>query len=559
MARTSRKGAARQAAAAPTERVWHTAVYARLSLEDSGRKGADTIETQIELVESYLRKNPQLRIFDTYVDNGESGKDFDRPAWNRLMDYIRSGKVDCVAVKDLSRFGRNYVEACELLDKIFPFMGVRFISVNDGYDSAHSSSTDALIYSLKNLINDKYLRDISYKVSSSIKARQARKEFIGAYAPFGYKKSVTEKGKLVPDEETAPIVRQIFTWRAEGMGHLTICKKLDKLGVMPPMGWLRERYNVCGDDYYKATVWQTKAIQRMIGSRIYIGHLEQGKSSQALYAHKPFTAVPKSEWVITENTHEPIVSAELWEAANAVADARRKEHLANRSQRDLTENILRGFLVCGVCGSKLVRAHTLTKNPSGREYEYFSYSCPLKRQHPAPQQFGAIQLNTIVDVVFPIVSQRLAQAASWGAMIEKRTKRQQNPRAALDTEIAKITRELSKTADRLAGLYEHYADREISEQEYVRFKAGYESDAASLRERLAELSQRAALVVDVSVSENRWLAALRSFQAPTELTRPMLETLVERIVITGSEPIEVIWNFGDDYARLEACAREEDC
>ena len=127
MARTSRKGAARHVVAAPAERVWNTAVYVRLSVEDSGRKGADTIETQIELVTGYVNERPYLKLADTYIDNGASGADFDRPAWGRLMDDIRAGRVDCVAVKDLSRFGRNYVETCEFLEKIFPFMGVRFL------------------------------------------------------------------------------------------------------------------------------------------------------------------------------------------------------------------------------------------------------------------------------------------------------------------------------------------------------------------------------------------------------------------------------------------------
>ena len=137
MSRTSRKGAARQTITIPAERVWNVAVYARLSREDSGRKGADTIETQIELVTSYVAQLPYLSLYDTYIDNGESGKDFERPAWQRLMDDIRSGRVDCVCVKDLSRFSRNYIETIEFLEKIFPFMGVRFVSVNDGYDKFH--------------------------------------------------------------------------------------------------------------------------------------------------------------------------------------------------------------------------------------------------------------------------------------------------------------------------------------------------------------------------------------------------------------------------------------
>lgn len=283
MARTSRKGGAK-AQTAPAEKKWSTAIYARLSVEDSGRKGADTIETQIELIHSYVSGRDYLEIYDTYIDNGESGKDFDRPAWNRMMDDIRSGKVNCIAVKDLSRFGRNYIETCEMLEKIFPFMGVRFISINDGYDSgADGGYSDTLIISLKNLINDRYIMDISRKVSSSKKVRRERGEFTG-FAPFGYQKMKSDKHRLEPDELIAPIVRDIFRWRSEGMSQTAIpC----------PSQYQKQRYNVQGDTYYKAKVWQPKAIKQMIRNQIYLGHLVQGKTRQALYEHQPHMVVRK--------------------------------------------------------------------------------------------------------------------------------------------------------------------------------------------------------------------------------------------------------------------------
>jgi len=559
MARTSRKGAAQQVST-PAERVWRVAVYVRLSLEDSGRKGADTIGTQIELVTGYVNERPYLTLIDTYIDNGASGADFDRPAWNRLMDDIRAGRVDCVAVKDLSRFGRNYIETCEFLEKIFPFMGVRFLSVNDGYDSDHEGGhSEGLIVALKNLINDKYLRDISRKVSSSVKARRERGEYIGTFAPFGYKKSSVVKGKLVPDEETAPIVRQIFAWRAEGIGQSTICQRLDEMGILTPAGRLREQFNVNGANYYRASIWQPKAIKKMVQSRVYLGHLEQGKTRQAVYEHRPLEVIPPSGWQITENTHDPIVSVELWEAANAVEVARRKEYFEDRPRRELPDNLFKGFLVCGTCGNKLVRLYSKKVNPSGKAYEYYNYNCSLKRQHPMDQQFHMVRLETIYDAVFPLVTQRLAMAANLGAVIEKRAKRQANPRAVLDAEISRVTRELASINTRLAGLYENYADKLLSEQEYVRIKAEYENRAAALRKRTEELSQRAAVVADVSASDNRWLSAARAFQNPTELTREMLEALIEKIVVNSPIDINVIWNHRDEFALLESCAREEAC
>ena len=560
MARISRKGGAAAIQDAPIAKVWSSALYARLSVEDSGRKGSDTIETQIDLIHSYVSGKNDLDIFDTYIDNGESGADFERPAWNRMMDDIRSGKVNCIAVKDLSRFGRNYIETCEMLEKIFPFMGVRFISINDGYDSSKDGGySDTLIISLKNLVNDRYLKDISRKISSSKKVRRERGEYTGSFAPFGYKKSKMDKHRLEPDEVTAPIVQDIFLWRSEGMGQGAICKRLDELGVPCPSQYLKERYNVQGNDYYKANVWRPKAIRNIIRSLTYLGHLEQGKTRQALYEHQPWMTIPRSEWHVSENTHEPIVSIELWEAANAVETARHKEFFTDRRFNKLTDNLFRGFLVCGLCDYKLSRRHSVRVNPSGKRYEYYHYLCSLKHQHPQDKQYPMVQYKDIYDAVFPLVSDRLKLVADMGAIIERRAKSRQNPRVALDAEIAASSRELERKTGQLVKLYDNYAIKDLNEREYLQIKAIYEREADSLRKRLDDLARRVALVADAFDSDNRWLKAALEFTSPKTLTREMLEALVEKIVVTHAGDISLIWKFDDDFALLKSCTEEVSC
>ena len=559
MARTSRKGEARQATIIPAERVWHTAVYARLSREDSGRKGADTIETQIELVASYVAQRPYLSLHDTYIDNGESGKDFDRPAWQRLMDDIRAGRVDCICVKDLSRFSRNYIETIEFLEKIFPFMGVRFVSVNDGYDNnAPSSNNEGLIVALKSLVNDHHLKDISRKIHSTIKARRERGEYAGSQAPFGYRKMADNKSKLEPDPETAPIIREIFEWRAAGVSRLEISKRLCNCGIPTPTQKLRQERGIFNCDFFKSTIWREATLKGILRNRIYIGVLSQGKHDQRLYDHKPCTPVPQSDWVITENAHEPIVSRELWEAANAVETATRIEYAKCGRRDDLPDNIFQGFTICAVCGTKISRLYNKKVNPSGKTYEYLHYKCPLHRQHPKETTYRMLRAEALYDTVFPLVHDRLLLASNLAAIIEKRAKRQDNPRAVIDAEINRAARELETLNDRLAGLYENYADKLLTEQEYVRIKNGYERQTELLRQRADELSKRAAIIAYVSESNNRWLAAARSFQNPTELTREMLEAIVERIVITDPEHIDVVWKFKDEFELLESCASAEE-
>jgi hypothetical protein len=331
------------------------------------------------------------------------------------------------------------------------------------------------------------------------------------------------------------------------------------MGILPPAGKLREKYNVYGGNYYKTKVWQPRAIKKMIKNRVYLGHLAQGKTRQALYENKRLEVIPASEWHITEHTHEPIIDLKLWEAANAVEESRRREFYDERPRRDLPDNIFRSFLVCGTCGSKLTRRYNKRVNPSGKSYEYFYYICSLNHQHPVDKRFPMVRFETIYNVVFPMVSQELKAAENLGAVIAKRAARQTNPRAAIDAEISRAASELEPINLRLSNLYENYVDTLLTEQEYVRIKAEYESRAESLRERTEELSKKAALIAETSASDNRWLKAAKDFQNPSELTREMLEAIVESVEVSGSEDIRVKWKFRDEFALLMACAEEEAC
>jgi DNA invertase Pin-like site-specific DNA recombinase len=296
-----------------------------------------------------------MLLFDLYIDNGVSGKDFNRPAWNRLIEDIRAGRVDCVCVKDLSRFSRSYVETCEYIENLFPSVGIRFVSVNDGYDSQKPGrKNEVLVLALKSLVHERYLKETSRKISSVIDMRIKRGDYIGSSAPFGYRKSKENKGRLEPDEDAAAFVRDIYRWRAEGKGHQEICNILNASGVPRPSAWRVKAApplcfrNSCQETVHNAAdwhlrrklesssflahvkaapvaLWQTATVRNIIRNPVYLGVLVSGKSHQSLAERKPHTVMPESEWVIRENAHEPIVSCELWEAANAV-EAERRMH-----------------------------------------------------------------------------------------------------------------------------------------------------------------------------------------------------------------------------------------
>lgn len=550
MARSSRKGAASRPAPALKERIWNAAAYGRLSVEDSGRKDSDSIEVQVELVEKYIREKPYLKLIDTYIDNGATGTNFDRPGFNRMMNDIRSGKIDCIVVKDLSRFGRNYVEACELLENILPFLHVRFITVNDGFDSeTHNGFSDSLVVMLKNLINDAYVKDISRKSISARRTQRERGEFTGAFAPYGYKKSETRKGRLVPDEETAPIVRDIFRWRVDGMGKAAIAKRLDDLGIPCPSMRLRSGGTVKGEGYYKASVWQPKAVDRIIQSRMYLGHMVQGKTKQAYCERQPLQTVPESEWCVVDNTHEPIVSEELWEAANRVRNERREAYFQKNVEQSYPENTLKGLLVCAVCGSHLVR-----RRSTGRGHEYYYYYCHLEKQHPEQERFGGIPARYIHDLVLEAVSKQVRLAADMSEVLQKRGGLSHSRRTVLDARIAEAERALRSNKEKIDALYENYVFKLLDENQFIYAKEQYAGRDAALKKELAELRGQREVLADALSPAGKWLEAAQALPNLTELSRDMAEALIDRIVIRSADDIEIVWKHRDEFALLEAFA-----
>ena len=213
----------------PAQRVYQAGGYVRLSVEDSGKPGADTIETQRELIQAYIEAHHDMCLYDLYCDNGQTGTNFDRPGFERLMNDVRAGKIDCIVVKDLSRFGRNYKETGNYLERLFPLLGVRFVAVNDNFDTLTAERSQAgYIVPLKNIINEVYSKDISGKVRSALATKQQNGEFIGSRAAYGYQRCAGDRHRIEPDEGTVPVVRNMFQWRLSGMSYQSIARKLNE-------------------------------------------------------------------------------------------------------------------------------------------------------------------------------------------------------------------------------------------------------------------------------------------------------------------------------------------
>ena len=553
MARTKRKTnplVQEPEAIAPAKKIYKTAAYVRLSVEDSGKPGADTIEGQKALLTSYIEQQSDLELVSLFCDNGRTGTDFDRPQFEKMMEEVRKGRVNCIVVKDLSRFGRNYKETGNYLERIFPFLGVRFIAVNDNFDTLTAERTqDGYIVPLKNLINEVYSKDISNKSASALHVKQQRGEFIGAWAPYGYRKDPDDKHHLIINEETSPTVRQIFKWRLEGVSVVQIARKLNDAGILSPSAYLYETGEV-KTEKYKGVLWHGQIIKSILAHPVYIGHMVQGRKKQSFYEGKQQTRVDKADWIIVRNTHEPIIDDETYEAVQKIAQQRKAEYherLGKFSHLEHSENLLQGLVWCPNCQRPMVRY----KNVSHGQKLWYTYICPGHADDPARCPFVSIREDDVVEVVFATLQAQIAIAADLEEVIKKLNAEPEfrRQRSDANAKLEAARRTLKRSQSLYDSLYQNYVEQLMSEQEYVTLKARYKAEAEEAQQLITVLEQEQH-ESKVYTSENRFLTEFRAFIGTDTLTKEMASALVECIYVDADRNMDIRLRYRDEYMAL---------
>ena len=365
------------------KKIWSVALYIRLSQEDSDngteKQESNSVTSQKTLLNEFIEEHDDLIVYDTYIDDGFTGTDFNRPSFQRLLEDMRNGNINCVIVKDLSRLGRNYIEVGNYIEQVFPLFNIRFIAINDLVDSfKNPSSTNTILVPFKNLINDEYARDTSTKIRTSLNGKKKKGEFIGAFPSYGYIKDPKDKHKLIIDEVAADIVRKIFNWNVnEGLGKIAICHKLNDLGILNPTGHkkleLGQNYNNYGikDNTY---TWTPSTVRNILNNEVYIGNTVQGKRRTKSYKVHKVEVVPKEEWVRVENTHEPIIDKETFTKAQELS---RRDTKVSQKTNELS--IWAGFLKCADCRRAMNKKSSTNK--SGSKYEYYICSTYRKKSN----------------------------------------------------------------------------------------------------------------------------------------------------------------------------------
>jgi DNA invertase Pin-like site-specific DNA recombinase len=554
MARTKRKVNPILPAAVQTEqprRVYQVGGYARLSVEDSGKPGADTISTQRELIQSYIDGQPDMRLYDLYCDNGRTGTNFDRPEFERMMEDVRSGKVDCIVVKDLSRFGRNYRETGNYLERIFPLLDVRFIAVNDNFDTLTAERTqDGYIVPLKNIMNAVYSKDISRKILPALATKQQNGEFIGSWAAYGYQKCADDHHRIEPDEETAPVVWDIFQWRLSGLSYQNIARKLNERGIPSPA-----RYHYLKGDAkserYANTVWSITAVKKICTDEVYLGHMVQGRKRSGFSEGRKHYKVPESEWVIVRNTHEPLVDEETFRTVQrmaAEASSAYKERLGRHDSLGKIPNILRGLIYCADCKRPLVRYKSVTNK--GKNL-YYVYICPTHSNDLTSCPKKYFHETKLIEILWDTLRREIALAENLDKLVRQYSKSAKaiSWEAETKREIAAAKQAFRRAEMLYDSLYQNYADKLMTEQEYTEMKRQYRSDMERAQTRLEELEQRQRDERQ-QTTENPWLTACGQFKEETALTGAMAHALIERVEIDGADHVSIALRYRDKYNAL---------
>ncbi len=540
--------------------VYDADVYLRLSKEDGDKEESDSITNQRELILEFLKSREDIRIHAVRVDDGYSGVDFERPAFQQMLEDIKAGKVNCVVTKDLSRFGRNHIEVGKYIEKIFPYLGVRFIAVNDNYDSiTNDAQTNNIIIPFKNLINDAYCRDISIKIRSSLEVKRKRGDFVGPFAPYGYRKTEEDKNKLEIDEEAAEVVRSIFRMYLQGSNAYKIAEKLNKKNILTPMDYKKENGSAFYTGFKKnlKSQWTHMHVLRILGNPVYTGTLVQGKETTPNYKVKKKVKRDQSKWSQVENTHEAIIPSVDFQNAQEQLQMDTRTGTAKEKVYYLS-----GVVKCGDCGANMVRKTV----PSGKR-KFIYYVCGSHKGNKDICSSHSINAEALEESVLKLLNYQIKNVADLGRILDK-LEEAQIKKGEIETlkdtsmpfgrkeekrnrQITKKKEEVQKYNHLRLGLYEDYKDGLITKEEYLELKEIYEKRTRAAEQSLEAMEVEMAFFADGEKDTCGWINEFKKYGYLECLSREVVVSLIEQILVYEKKE-------GERYPRIEIHFKYED-
>ena len=481
MARVSKKVSAAQREAENAQyRVWKTAIYARLSDFDDVLRDSESLEVQISYIKEYINHRDDLVLLDVFADKRCTGTNFDRPEFERLLKALQERKINCIVVKDFSRLGRNFVETGQYLEQVFPLFGVRFIAINDNYDSLNSQSRDGMLVPIKSMINEMYSKDLSQKIQSCFRSKEARGE-IYTLVPFGYKKD--QKNHLILDEEVSDVVMQIFLWKKSGMKELEIAKKLSAQGIPTPftrrcqLGYMKNTSRV------KDPAWQPAFVTKVLENPVYTGTMVYNRIAYD-ETYRKIGQNSREDWRMVPDSHPAIISWELFDEVSALREAeqavREERKKWCRQRRKNNPNIFKDRIFCKKCGEKLF-CHW---QRDGSLYFYCA-SCHV-----------SISEKDLWNCINQELHQRLEEHKNLKKLMQKNS-----GKSNLETKIAALNREIEKLSSNIVRLesqkrsgYEQYVLGKLPKEKFLELKQCLENENTTLKQTKSEKEKELALI-----------------------------------------------------------------
>ena len=534
-------------------KLYHAAIYARLSYETEANRERDTVETQIAYLKNYIDRQEDMELADVYADVSFSGTNFERPEFERMMQDIRSGKIDTVITKDLSRLGRNYIDSGTYIERIFPLFHVRYIAVNDDFDT-NREGTD-LAMPLKNIINEWYVRDLSNKMHASYQTMWKKGAYIYGRPPYGYRKDNTVK-KLVVDEQTASVVKRIFEMYLDGMTYSEIARELQSEGIVsPPKYRYLEQGNLEKAD--KARDWYHLHVKTILTNRHYAGDSVHATREGGFNNPDKDRRGSEEHWIIIPDTHEPLVSREMFaEVQEKIKRQVQNIHARNAAleHEKTPENFFLGKCICACCRKNI----GVVRSNSGSNYFYYRCTTTPFNRHMRCTAHGKIKYQEFHDAVFQVIKSHMKLCLEKTEQTRERNRSSYGVRQYhfYAGEIAKVQSSLRKIKSRERGLYEDYKDGIITSEEYLQYQQSYRQQAADLEQTAEEMLERQKHYQKDFLPDEDWVAAVKKFMGKRKLTKEMADAFVERIVLDKEGNVEITLKYDDFLKELLQTAEE---
>jgi len=521
---------------------WNTAIYVRISEEENNKSINDSIENQKEILSEYATVH-KLSVYGIYADDGVRGGSFDRPAFKNMIKDIDNGHINCVLVKDLSRFGREHIDTDHYLERYFPEKGVRFISVIQGLDSvADPHRMNSIEVPMLNIFNEQYLRQVSNSTKASLMMKRKEGKFVGSLVPYGYIRDTNDKHHLIVDQDTYNIVKGIFKQFVEYSSLSGMATRLNSKGILSPSAYRQSKHGKEISD----KKWNHNTIKRILIQEIYTGNMIQGKTYSYNCKVNKREPLPREKWDIVENTHEAIIDKIIFDEVQILL-SRNSKPKRNTIKKN-TPSIFSGFLVCNDCGKKMVRNVAYYKNELGEKVSYNRYVCSTSKKYGS-KQCGShlMREDTLRDILLDVIDTMINSIIDVSGMMEKSKKKKINDQIGkLENQLYKLEQTITKYNTRITGLYSDYKDDIITLAEYKDMKEYFTVEKEEYENQHDNIKRNISVLETGEADYSEGIKNCLSFKGIKDINRHVLATLVDEIYIDSEKNITINFKFKDE-------------